>query len=49
MCYIFERVGVKELEGVKTNAWGKGLRQKEDKLMDRNTGFRGHKDRYLKT
>ena len=41
--------GVKELEGVKTNVWWSGLRQKEDKLMDRKTGFRGHKDRYLKT
>ena len=46
---FFQESGVKELGGVKTNVWGKGLRQKEDKLMDRKTGFRGHKDRYLKT
>ena len=44
MCNIFERARFKELEGVKTNAWWSGLRQKEDKLMDRKTGFRGHKD-----
>ena len=31
--------GVKELGGVKTNVWWSGLRQKEDKLMDRKTDF----------
>lgn len=36
---IFERAGVKELEGVKINVWWSGLRQKEDKLMDRKTDF----------
>ena len=35
--WLFEVV--KELEGVKKNVWGSGLRQKEDKLMDRKTDF----------
>ena len=33
-----------ELEGVKTNVWWSGLRQKEEKLMDRKTDFFRHKD-----
>ena len=37
--------GVKELEGVKTNVWWSGLRQKEEKLVDRKTDFFRHKDK----